>query len=266
MINIMHKVKEARPFRKSQEYIDYDNTKDRLKKDKKSCEKYIDQYKQRLERLLEDKTLYNEKAYNEIKEQIQRWKYEKEKCELERKFIRPNRKEEIEDRERIANTFGNNLLEVLGSESNLRFHGTPIYYAKQIIESGGISSTADRYDGYIKSTDLPGTFSASTINTLSRSINFFTDFGSYIRCLPCGVLFVLREQEGDYELRGESSMQNINFKEKPDNLVAIVCTDEVKNKVIRWCNKNEIDSNKVFTYDGFIEYARNNNLEKGRSL
>ena len=266
MTNIMHKVKASRLFEKLQEYEEYKKTEARLDADKERFEAYIDQYEQKLERLLRDKTLYNEKAYNEIEEQIQRWKYEKEKCELEEQFIRPNRKEEIEDRERIADTFGNNLLEILGSESNLRFHGTPIYYAKQIIESGGISSTADRYDGYIRSTDLPGTFSASTINTLSRSINFFTDFGSYIRCLPCGVLFVLREQEGDYELRGESSMQNINFKEKPDNLVAIVCTDEVKNKVISWCNHNEIDSNKVFTYDGFIEYARNNNLEKGRSL
>ena len=196
-------------------------------------------------------------------DEVGRWKYQLYAAKLKKNFIRPNREEDIQERDRIANTFGKELMEIVGEDTTLRFHGTPVYFAKEIINSGVITSTADRFDGYIASTDLAGTFSASSIKSLDRSINFFTDFASFQRGLPCGVLFVLNEKAGDEELRKSDEMQSVNFRTNPEQLVGIVCTSEVYDMALNWCLDNGYATDKVFTYDSFLDYARNNNLNSG---
>lgn len=196
-------------------------------------------------------------------DEVGRWKYQLYAAKLKRNFVRPNSEEDIQERDRIANTFGKELMEIVGEDSTLRFHGTPVYFAKEIINSGVITSTADRFDGYIASTDLAGTFSASSIKSLDRSINFFTDFASFQRGLPCGVLFVLNEKTGDEELRKSDEMQSVNFRTNPEQLVGIVCTSEVYDMALNWCLDNGYATDKVFTYDSFLDYARNNNLNSG---
>ena len=114
----------------------------------------------------------------------------------------------------------------------------------------------------MKSTDLLGHCSASSINSLDRTIQFFTDFASYNRSLPCGVLFVLNEKEGDSELRKYDEMLSVDFEKNPEQLVAIVCSDEVKNMVSEWCFKSSIPTEKVFTFNSFLEYAKNNNMQE----
>lgn len=284
-MNFIEKLK----YKKTEEYQDYENAKNANNIDIVRFNDYYVDTKLKLDEETKKLIKLNEllkqrntdvEYLNKIKEEIiivtnevnrlrndkQKWNYEYEKSLLISDFIRPNTKEEIESRNQIANTFADSLKEIVGSESNLRFHGTPIYFAKEIIKSNSITSSADRYDGYIASSDMSGSISASTINSLSRTIDYFTDFASYTRCLPCGVLFVLNEKDGDCELRDRSEMQNVDFKKNPEQLVAIVCTDEVKNMVINWCNEYNMDSNKVFSYNEFLEYAKNNDLEKSKTL
>ena len=256
---------ERMRYRKTGEYQDYKKVLELNKKDIERFKIYYEDTKEKLNKLM-NQTDVDTKQLNYLKNELQRWDYEYQKSMLEREFIRPNTKEEIDLREEIANSFGASLLNIVGSNSNLRFHGTPIYYAKEIIKSNSISSTADRHNGYIHSTDDSGYISASTINSISRTIDFFTDFASFNRSLPCGVLFVLNEKEGDFDLRSSSQMQNINFKENPEQLVGIVCTDEVKDMVSKWCIEYNMDENKVFSYNEFLEYAKNNNLEHTRKI
>ena len=204
------------------------------------------------------KTYYN--SYLNAEESKKKdWLYAYNEQIKQIEFMRPNTNEEIEERNRIANTFSENLLEIVGNNSRLRFHGSPIYFARDIIKTKSISGTADRYDGYIKSTDIKGEFSASTIESLSRTINYFTDFASYNRCLPCGVLFVLKEKEGDEEIRKYSTMQNVNFDANPEQLVSIISTEENINSLIKWCNEVGLDSSIVQSYDSCLDYFRNMN-------
>ena len=104
------------------------------------------------------------------------------------------------------------------------------------------------------------------INALENNMADAKRFTSYQRSLPCGVLFVLREKEGDFELRANDEMQNVDFFANSEQLAGIVCTDEVKEKVTKWCIDSKMDTNLVFNYDSFLEYAKNNDLEKGKSL
>ena len=117
-------------------------------------------------------------------------------------FLRPNFQEDIDYRENQLKTFIPRLKQVISPNLDLRFHGTPIYFAEQIIKNRGISSTADRYDSYMKSTDPKGSISATTIDTISRTISFFTDMASYQRSLPCGCVFaLLPRNEEDAKMR-----------------------------------------------------------------
>ncbi|MBP3766595.1 MAG: hypothetical protein J6G98_05385 [Bacilli bacterium] len=257
-MNLIERIK----YRKTNEYQDYKKV---LEANKKDIERFALYYKDTRAKLDDAiKKGDDAKLIKNLTTDLQRWYYEYQKSILESNFIRPNSKEEIDKRDTLGDIFPKELSNILGSDSNLRFHGTPIYFAKEIIKSGTISSSADRFAGYIHSTDESGFFSASTIDSLSRTIDFFTDFASYNRCLPCGVLFVLNEKEGDSELRSRSQMHNIDFKKNPEQLVGIVCTDEVKDMAIKWCNEYNMDSTKVFSYYEFLEYAKENDLENNK--
>lgn len=259
-MSIFGELQEKMRYKKTKEYQSYLESLKLNKEDITRCFNTYQEYKKKLEALVASGS-NDEKMKQHYYNEMQRWYYEWQKQKLETEFIRPNNQEEIEQRIRIANNLSKNLKEVLGENSTLRFHGTPIYMAKQIINSGNISSTADRYDGYIRSTDEAGFCSASTIENIDTTVIGFTDFASFQRDLPCGVLFVLKEKDGDEEYRYYNAMKNVDFIERPEQLVGICCTDEVKNMVSEWCNLKGVDVNKVFTYDEFIEYARNNDLE-----
>ena len=265
-MNFIQKIKEKRKYKKSPEYLEYLSMLDLNKVDIARVLGYYEDATKKLSQLLDAGIDKESKEFLDTKETMQRWYYTYNENVKMREFIRPNSKEEIEDRNRIADTFGKELKSILGEESNIRFHGTPIYFAKEIIESGKICSSADIYDGYIKSTDMSGEFSASDINSIDRTINYFTDFGSYRRCLPCGVLFILREKEGDKELRSSANMQNVSFFNNPEQLVGVLGTSEVKDRLIEWMNAVNLDSSKVFTYDEFLEYAKANNIESIKTL
>ena len=260
-MNVMEIIK----YKKSDEYKDYIKALENNKEDVKRFSSYHHDAEEKYN-MLKEQGCTDLKILSRYENEMHRWEYECQKCLLKHEFIRPNNKAEIAKRNEIANNFGNDLMNIVGEDSDLRFHGTPIYYAKEIIKSGKISSTADRHEGYISSTDLPGYCSASSIKSINRTIDAFTDFASYQRSLPCGVLFVLKEKEGDLELRANDEMQNVDFFKNPEQLVGILCTDEVKDKVTKWCSDSQIDTNLVYTYDGFLEYEKNNNLENGRSL
>lgn len=204
------------------------------------------------------------KDSNEYKKELensQRWYYEIIICSKLVEFYRPNNKNDQLERNEIYGGFSNNVLNLLGQDSDLRFHGTPIYFAKDIIKTKSISGSADRYDGYIRSTDSKGTFSASDVTSLSRTITFFTDLGSDRRCLPCGVLFVLNEKENDKELREAALMNNIDFNLNPEQLVSIISTEENIGLLTKWCIESNIDPSCIHTFSSYIEYLQNNNIK-----
>ena len=265
-MNFIKKIIEQRKNKRSPEYIQYLECLDMNRKDIIRLSGYYDACKTVFEELLDNHVSGDSKEYKDAKEEMLRWYYSMSEAVKQHDFIRPNTKEEIEERKRIADTFGSSLKNIVGDESSLRFHGTPVYFAKEILLDGKISSSADRFDGYIKSTDLPGEFSASDISSIDRTINFFTDFASYQRCLPCGVLFVMKEGEEDKELRQSATMKSFSFYEYPERLVGILCTSEVKPFVEQWVKEAKMDTSKVFTYDEFLEYAKINNLASGKKL
>lgn len=261
-MSVFNNLKYLIKYGNTKEYKDYTKALSLNKEDANRFSEYIKKCANKIKDMNSNNISKDSDDFKAAYTELQRWQYELNQCFLLRPFIRPNNQFEIDERNRIADTFSKDLLNIVGENSNLRFHGTPIYYAKQIIESKKISSTSDRHDGYMRSTDLSGHCSASSIKSLDRTIQFFTDFASYNRSLPCGVLFVLNEKEGDSELRKYDEMLSVDFEKNPEQLVAILCSNEVKNMISKWCINSNIPAEKVFTFNSFLEYAKNNNMQE----
>lgn len=195
--------------------------------------------------------------FREALENFHRFNYALYEAEKITDFIRPNTPEDIEYRNSWQSQFSKRLKEILPENSNLRFHGTPIYFAKEIIKSGGISSSADRFNGYIKSTDNKGEISVSDINGLSRTINYYLDLDSYQRCLPAGCLFVLIGDGQTETQKNRSTMYNVDFKRTPEKLLSIITTPENIPNVKEWLVEANLSKELVCSFEDFIE-----NIEK----
>lgn len=204
----------------------------------------------------------NSKEYNNAKDEVYRWQHTLEERKLELKFVRPNSQQDIEYRENECKNFVNKLQKIISPNLDLRFHGTPIYFAEQIIKSGTISSTADRYDGYIKSTDMKGEISASTVETLGRTINFFSDMVAYQRSLPAGCIFAILPKDNEDATYGQDLMHSVNFRENSRQLFGVFTTPENIENVKKWMHESGFNSNIVWTFEEFLQVVdeKSNNL------
>lgn len=222
-----------------------------------------------------DNILSNDKFYKNAKYELNRWRYALSVTKKEKEFIRPNTVADIKyrtgidvwDDETVKNFHpekddiyarGNigafiekwKHMDFNNEVKKLRFHASPIATTKAIIESGGITSTMDRFDGYNSSTDAAGEISASPYSDLPYSIDFFMGVSDYRKCLPCGCVFAIYPKEGE-EIIGYS-MKNIDFKKNPEQLYAIFTTPENIENVLKWVNAAKLDVN-VCTFEGFLE-------------
>lgn len=201
-----------------------------------------------------------------LKDQVGRWKQCLDNATLALKFVRPNSQEDMAYREGISGEdYAKELQEVISPNLDLRFHGTPIYFAEQIIKSGKISSTADRYEGYIKSTDMEGEISASTVKTLSRTIDFFSDM-SGIHSLPAGCVFAMHPKDEADANYGPDLLHAVNFKENPEQLFGVFTTPENIEQVTKWMEKAGFQDKSVYTFEGFLEAVKEKSQSMDKSI
>ena len=236
------------------------NPRKQYKADKKALNSEIEIHTVCLNRAIEELKRAQEtygfasKEYNEAFIQTERWRYHIEE-NLALKFIRPNSQSDMEYRIYQYNEFTEKLQSSISKNLDLRFHGTPIYFAEQIIKTKTITSTADRYNGYIKSTDRNGEFSASSVQTLGDTINFFSDIQAYHRSLPCGCIFALFPKgPEDYEF--PNLMKTVDFSQNPEQLYGVFTTPENIDRLSTWMQKAGLDSSKVYTFESFLEQVQ----------
>lgn len=240
---------------KSKEYEDYKFELNSKKSDIIRFEKYLEDAAKRFS-VIKQKYPENSKEYINSKNEMYRWKQTLDEANLTLGFIRPNSQEDIDYRNKQCETFPSNLQSVLSPNLDLRFHGTPIYFAEQIIKEGKISSTADRYDGYIKSTDMLGEISVSNGNSIKRTIDFFSDMVAYNRSLPGGCIFAVLPKDKEDASYGQDLMHAVDFKKNPAQLFGIFTTPENKNSVKKWMEESELSPDLVYTFEEFLEVVK----------
>ena len=237
---------------------EYENYKEQLElkiSDINRYRKYLDDATQRFTNI-QQRFTEDDKEYIDAKNEMYRWKQTLDETELSLKFIRPNSKQDIYYRDEQCKMFENKLQSVLSPNLNLKFHATPIYFAEQIIKSGVISSTADRYDGYIKSTDMKGEISVSDRETIGRTINYFSDMTAYQRSLPSGCIFALLPKGKD-DYRSEASLMNsVNFRQNPEQLFGVFTTPENIEQVKKWMSDSDFNPDLVYTFEEFLQVVK----------
>ena len=227
-------------------------------------DEYIDQQK----RLQRDINMY-EKFKSEGREgNRDRWQYDIDNRQGALKFIRPNNQKDINEREKWKKEFPIKIKELLDDSSDLRFHGTSIYNAENIIKTGFITSTVDRYNGYETSSDQSGVFSAATASTIDVVFsNGFDGTGDYAVCLPCGCTFVFKNRDDDDREKEKAlQMKAINFKEHPEQLYGIVTSEENLPSVRKWMSSAGYDSALVTGFQGFIDRISQENSPVNKHL
>lgn len=202
------------------------------------------------------------KEYQDMKNEVYKWKQTLEDRQLQLEFVRPNTQQDIDYRNKQYEDFPDELKAVLSPDFDLRFHGTSIYYAKQIIKSKTISSSADRYDGYIKSTDRKGEISVSNRETIGTTIHgWFTDLAAYRRSLPAGCIFALLPKDKEDAEYGENLIHSVDFTRNPEQLFGIFTTPENIEQVKKWMKSEKFNPELVYTFEEFIEVVKEKSKE-----
>lgn len=171
-------------------------------------------------------------------------------------FMRPKNEEDIKYRLEQYDNFSEKVNEGIADDLPLRFHGCPIYTAKDIIDSGTISSSMDRL-GISTSYDTEGQISVTTNKTIETTIHGYTDLtGNYN--MPAGCIFVLLPKDQFDESLGSSMlMENVDFKKDKDRLVAVISTPENQNRLQQWFVANDLDKNKIVDFNSFVKNIDN---------
>ena len=178
--------------------------------------------------------------------------------QCDKSFFRPSQKDDMKYRKFILVTFEKRLKEVIDKDCTLCFHGTPIWNAKQIINSGNISSLIDRIGPGEDVLPMPGQISVSTINNLWFTVKYFADLFNYN--YPAGCIFVIKPQD-EQEVKSSvenNSINNVYFYKQPEQLVSIITTPENITTVKNWIkdSKLNISPEIVVDYEQFIEIAK----------
>lgn len=217
---------------------------------------YVEQYTAKFEQV-KQQFPEGSKEYIEAKDEMYRWIVRLDEIKSQEEFYRPNTKEDIAYRDKIMESFPEQLKTALSPNLDLRFHSTPINFAKQIIESRQISSTPDRYDGYTKNSDGLGEISASSRDDIVRTIRHYSRLQDYTDCLPAGCVFALfPKDKKDAENKDRSVMGSVDFKKNPEQLFGVLTTPENIEMVKEWMEKAELNPDLVYTHEAFLEAVK----------
>lgn len=169
---------------------------------------------------------------------------------LQMEFLRPDTQDDVDYRLDMYADFAEAIKRDVPDDLPFRFHGTKIYFAREILRSGEISCSQDRY-GYATSHDLSGHISVVTKDKMAITVHGYIDLLDY--CMPAGCIFVLLPSEEDAVMMNDQ-MKKVNFKNNPSVLYAILATPENVPRVKMWCVESGIDTNKVCTFFDFLRW------------
>lgn len=233
------------------EDVKYQEYKKRLLERKQMTEAKIQQEKEKYANIKESSIDQKEKRLEVAMTQISRQEHVLDSTLNRIEFSRPQNEEDISYRLRQYNEFPRKIEKLAPDDLPLRFHGCPIYTAKQIIQSGGLSSSVDRL-GFESSYDTADQVSVTTKDTIRTTIKNYSSLGGDYY-MPAGCVFVLLPKDKEDAKAGDSLlMRSVSFKEDPDRLFAIITTKENIDRVKEWSKENGVDTSKIHDFDGFI--------------
>ncbi len=218
--------------------------------------RYVQQYTEKFKEVQKQFSA-DSQEYNNARDEMYRWIVALDEVKGQEGFFRPNTKEDIAYRTEIFDTFPDKLKEVLSPNLDLRFHSTSISATKQILQTRQITSTPDRYDGYIRNSDGKGEISVSNRDDIVRTIRYYSRLGDYSNCLPSGCVFALfPKDKADASNHVRSVISSVDFRKNPEQLFGIFTTPENIKIVQQWMKDSQLNPDIVYTYEQFLNVVK----------
>lgn len=171
-------------------------------------------------------------------------------------FARPRSAEDIAYRQKVMDELGRAIVAAVPSGYPLRFHGAPLYAIRDILASGGLSSSVDRL-GAPTSYDVADQVSVTMPDTIDTTISGYTGLVGDEYLLPAGGIFVLlpRSQE-EAEAGSSMLMNNVNFSEHPEQFVSLLTSPENLPRVREWATSAGVNPDAVCEFFDFPDQLR----------
>lgn len=159
-------------------------------------------------------------------------------------FLRPSSDEDVAYRRRVYEELPAVIRKAAPPDVPLRFHGTRLSIARDIISSGEISSSEDREEINTSPWGGQGMISVTRPENVRHSVEDYIQLLDRDCTVPPGCIFVLRpvsaEEAGSTEI-----MENVYFGEQPERLVGIMTAPENIPLVQEWSVAAGVDPGKV---------------------
>ncbi|MFI3261112.1 MAG: hypothetical protein R3Y13_05325 [bacterium] len=174
------------------------------------------------------------------------------------KSIRPDTKEDLDERNNVLNNFNNIIDESIPDDLPIVFHGNgDINTVEEIINSGGLFTPEERGVEFTSQATL---IDVTCKKNTQVSLNFANDNSGPF--LPYGAIFVFLPKEDEYEKVFETKtnsevyggVESINFSE--DRFIGIMTTNENLEFIKTIMINNGLNPNKVFNHQQFIDYCQ----------
>ena len=227
------------------------DTKDSLQRRLEGSKKALETTQERLQITKQDTSSSNARIKS-IETTLEQKQEAIKRIEKIQEFLREPQEEDILYRKEIESDWSNEILKSIPKNLPLRFHGCPIYVARDILSTGEISSSVDRL-GYESSWDTEGQVSVTTPETVSTTVNGYSDLHAENYCLPAGCIFAMLPKDEQDAKAGESMiMGNINLETEPERLFSIITTPENLDRVKDWAKILNVDENKIVDFKSFL--------------
>jgi hypothetical protein len=189
----------------------------------------------------------------ESRQKAMRWENLKKRTMQDMKYMRPNTKEDIAERQEMYANFAKKVASIdPHGVLDPRIHATTLATTEESLKSGGIISSVDRANGYMESTNLSNEISVGKIDEVQYSVNFWMDSSAYSESKPCGCMFFIQPQtQEEANMIHGRQMHNVYFNDHPEQLKAIVTTSENIGKVQQWCRESGVNVDVVHTFESF---------------
>lgn len=168
-------------------------------------------------------------------------------------FIRPSSLQDVAYRLRVYDELPRAIREAVPAGTPIRFHGTELPRARDILASGELSSSVDR-EGIETSYDVSGQVSVTMPEDIGTTVHDFSGILSRDCVMPAGCIFVLvPESEEDIKAGNSHLMGNVYFRTQPERIVGIMTSPENISQVQSWSEPAGIDPARVQEFFDFTD-------------
>ncbi len=167
-------------------------------------------------------------------------------------FLRPKKEFDVVERKWTYDNLSQEIKINCPTNLPLRFHGTSIYAAQEIIKNKTLNSLADRI-GFETDYAAEDQIWISSPSYCVTTIKGYSDLNTDRYFLPAGCIFVFLPNSEQEAKDTENSLTtgSIDFKENQKLLFCLITSTENKTMVKNWMKQSNLDENLVSTFTEF---------------